>query len=162
MLVVSVLDAGRGFLFDVGGPTIEMLTSSHEDAYCIMRGTIPAGGWVPLHSHGDTESFYVLSGEAQFYSEPPRGPEWQTLQRGDFAHIPGGVKHGWRNSSAGSFEAIIITTPNLGQFLREFGTLVETEGRDRALQRLHELSGRYGYWNASPEENAAVGIPSHT
>jgi hypothetical protein len=27
------------------------------------------------------------------------------------------------------------------------------------LARFAEISAKYGYWNATPEENAAVGIP---
>jgi hypothetical protein len=29
---------------------------------------------------------------------------------------------------------------------------------DEELRRFHETAERYGYWNATPEENAAVGI----
>jgi quercetin dioxygenase-like cupin family protein len=51
----------------VFGPTVEFLTSPENPAavYCVMRGTIPAGLSVSLHSHGDDESFFVLSGAVQ-------------------------------------------------------------------------------------------------
>jgi quercetin dioxygenase-like cupin family protein len=138
------------------------LTSPEEEAYCVIRGTIPSGVSVPLHSHDDAESFYVLSGEAQVLMQAETGLEWMTLQRGYFAQIPAGTKHAWRNLSSDLFEVIVITTPRLGRFLRGLGELVRDEGRDghslEMLQRCVEMSGCYGYWFGSPEENAAVGI----
>jgi hypothetical protein len=48
---------------NVLGPTIQYLTEPGElSAPCIMRGTIPAGVSVPLHSHADPETFLMLSG----------------------------------------------------------------------------------------------------
>jgi quercetin dioxygenase-like cupin family protein len=54
---------------------------------------------IPLHSHGDAYSFYVLSGEAQFLLQGKDGLNWQTLRPGDFVQIPGDKKHAWRNVS---------------------------------------------------------------
>jgi hypothetical protein len=43
---------------DVLGPTIQFLTPpDRKDAPCIMRGTIPPGVSIPLHSHADPETF---------------------------------------------------------------------------------------------------------
>jgi hypothetical protein len=51
--------------FDVLGPTIQFLMAPAEagDIYCIMRGVIAPGVFVPLHSHADFETFVVVSGE---------------------------------------------------------------------------------------------------
>ena len=38
------------------GATIDFLTPVEDGAPCLMRGTIPAGGVVPLHSHADPET----------------------------------------------------------------------------------------------------------
>jgi len=59
-------------VIDIFGPTVEFLTSP-EDArgdFCVMRGVIPPGVSVPLHSHDETESFFVISGTKQV---PPTG-----------------------------------------------------------------------------------------
>jgi mannose-6-phosphate isomerase-like protein (cupin superfamily) len=65
-----------------------------------VRCTIAAGVSVPLHSHDDAESFYVLSGEAQVLTQTTAGLEWRTIRRADFVHIPDGTKHAWRNVAA--------------------------------------------------------------
>ena len=98
--------------------SVEGVMSNH-DPY-----SDPPGICVPLHSHGDAESFYVLSGKAQLLTQTERGLEWQTLRPGDFAHITCGTKHAWRNPFADPLEVIVTTTPKLGRFLREFGELV--------------------------------------
>jgi quercetin dioxygenase-like cupin family protein len=46
------------------GPTVEFLTlpeDEHND-FCVLKGTIPPGVSVPLHSHPDTEDFFIISG----------------------------------------------------------------------------------------------------
>jgi quercetin dioxygenase-like cupin family protein len=159
----TFVKAGKTDVLDLFGPKIESLTSTREKAYCVIKATIPAGASVPLHSHPDAESFYVLSGEGQSLVETAHdGFVWQTLRPGDFVDVTGGAKHAWRNLSAEPFETIIIVTPKLGQFLRESGRPLSSgcasPPTPEEMQDLIERSARYGYWMASPEENAAVGI----
>jgi hypothetical protein len=71
-------------VIDIFGPTVEFLTSP-EDArgdFCVMRGVIPPGVSVPLHSHDETESFFVISGTKQVLMPGPRGLEWDRSARG--------------------------------------------------------------------------------
>ena len=65
MKVVDVIQHGKYGVLDEGGSTLEFLALPNEAMpdYCVMIGTIPAGGCVPLHNHGDIESFFLLSGE---------------------------------------------------------------------------------------------------
>jgi quercetin dioxygenase-like cupin family protein len=152
---------GERSVLDVLGPTIEPLTSREEQSCSVMKGTIPPGVSVPLHSHADVESFYVLSGEAQVLLQTEDGLEWKALKPGDFVHIPGNAKHAWRNVSDRPMESLIITTPRLGNALREMGQPVQGERRSPTaedIERLDEVNARYGYWMASPEENAEMGI----
>jgi len=163
MQVTKVVRDGERTVLDLlDGAKMEPLSPSREDAYCVMRGTIPSGVSVPLHSHGDAESFYVLSGEAQALVETEVGLQWQTLRPGDFIHIPGGTKHAWRNVSGEPMAALITCTTKLGRALREMGQLTSEGGKriptPADVQRLIEISERYGYWLGSREENAAVGI----
>jgi quercetin dioxygenase-like cupin family protein len=155
-----VKDDARTVINLPDGATIEPLTPSSEDAYCVFRGTIPPGVSVPLHSHADAESFYVLSGEAEALVQIESGLEWQVLRPGDFLHIPGGTKHAWRNLSREPMSALITLTAKLCLALREMGELT-SDGQfpsAAAMQHLAEISDRYGYWLGSREENAAVGI----
>ena len=47
------------------GTLFEILASPEEvgDEICFIRGTMPPGNAVPLHSHSDWELLYVLAGE---------------------------------------------------------------------------------------------------
>lgn len=156
-----VVDAQRTVLNLPDGNKMEPLTPLAENAYSVVRGTIPPGGTVPLHSHPDAESFYVLSGEIEALVQTTGGLEWQRLRPGDFIHIPAEAKHAWRNRSSQPTSALITCTAKLGRALREMAQSTGENGMQfspAAIQRLVEVSERYGYWLGSHEENAAVGI----
>ena len=161
--VTQIFKPGQRTVLDlVDGNRMELLSSPTEDAYCVMMGTIPPGGGVPLYSHPDPESFYVLSGDVEGLVQTTCGLEWQRLAPGDFIHILAGVKHAWRNRSVEPMSALITCTARLGLALQEMGQLASTPGpkfpSSAAIQRIAEISERYGHWLGSPEENAAVGI----
>ncbi|MBO0709944.1 MAG: cupin domain-containing protein [Acetobacteraceae bacterium] len=152
-------------MFDLFGPTVQFLTAEEADdsGPCILRGVIPPGGFVPLHSHGDPETFIVASGKIEVFSSSAAGMRWIQLGPGDIFHIPGDTRHAWRNRSSGPGIAIVVTTPKLGRFLREVGRPVAREGQPPAaptgeqIQHFLTTSQTYGYWNATPEENAEIG-----
>jgi hypothetical protein len=86
---------------------------------------------------------------------------WIEGKAGDFFHVPSSVRHAWRNVSSAPVVVLIITTKKLGRFLQEIGKRVaEVDGRvtPEELARFAAVSAGYGYWNATPEENARVGI----
>jgi hypothetical protein len=45
---------------------------------------------------------------------------------------------------------LVVSTAKLGRFFREVA--------GEPLPRFLAIAARYGYWNATPEENAAVGL----
>jgi len=49
---------------EVFGPSVQFLVAPQpsDEAPCVMRGTIPPGLSVPIHSHAGIEAFFVLSG----------------------------------------------------------------------------------------------------
>jgi quercetin dioxygenase-like cupin family protein len=160
-----VIKPGTSDVLDVLGPTVEILTppSPIDAAYCVMRGTIPAGVSVPLHSHPDDESFFLLSGAVQALRETRGSFEWFDISEADFIHIPAGVKHAWRNNSAAPAVALITTTARLGRFFREIGIPIRSGAppmppNPEVIQRFISVSGRYHHWLGTPEENAGVGI----
>jgi quercetin dioxygenase-like cupin family protein len=161
------LNPTTGLRVDLVGPTIEFLTSPQEANidFCVLRGVLPPGVSVPLHSHPDTEDFFVLSGEVQALRQTAQGYEWINAKAGDYLHVPGGTRHGWRNVSTEPMVAYLITTTKLARFFQEVGRpLAATPQPEIAqdlgqfLARFEAVSAKYGYWNATPEENAAVGI----
>ena len=57
--------AGAGQVLDALGIRVRHLTAltDADDGYCLIGSTFPAGMVVPVHSHADRETFYVLDGE---------------------------------------------------------------------------------------------------
>jgi quercetin dioxygenase-like cupin family protein len=153
-----------GLVVEVFGPTLEFLTSpedEHND-FCVLKGTIPPDVYVPLHSHPDTEDFIVVSGAVEGLRQGKQGYQWVGAKAGDYIHVPADAPHAWRNVSSEPVVMRLITTKRLGRFFRETGRPVTGAPQPvtpEDLARFAAVSARYGYWNASPEENAAVGIP---
>jgi quercetin dioxygenase-like cupin family protein len=157
------INATTGLRLDLLGPTVEFLTSPQEPSidFCVLRGVIPPGVSVPLHSHPDTEDFFVISGEVQALRQGPQGYEWVAVKAGDHLHVPCGARHGWRNVSSEPLVGFIMTTTRLGQFFQEVGRPVASTPQPVTAENLAHfltVSAKYGYWNATPEENTAVGI----
>jgi quercetin dioxygenase-like cupin family protein len=152
-----------GQVVELFGPTLEFLTLP-EDAlndFCVLKGTIPPGVFVPLQAHPDTEDFLLISGSVEGLKPDAEGYEWIAAKAGDYIHVPGSAKHARRNVSSEPVVMLIITTKRLGQFVQETGRPVTGAPQPvtpEALARFAAVSARYGYWNATPEENAAVGI----
>jgi quercetin dioxygenase-like cupin family protein len=153
----SVIRAGRGIPVHLGATTLDLL-SAPEDGSWVMKGILHPGEAVPLHRHSDMEDFYLVSGEAEVLVQTQQGLEWKAARGGDFIHIPGNVKHAWRNGRSFPVEMIVVTPAKLGRFLQELGELTRTSGRNGIVETARRLAERYGYWLGSPQENAAVGI----
>jgi quercetin dioxygenase-like cupin family protein len=153
-----------GLVLELFGPTVEYLTSpedKHND-FCVLKGRIPPGVSIPLHAHADTEDFLIISGSVEGLRHDAEGYKWITAKAGDYVHVPAGAQHAWRNLSGEPVVMLIITTKRLGRFFQEVG---RPDDRREAqpmtpedVARFAAVSARYGYWNATPEENAAVGI----
>jgi quercetin dioxygenase-like cupin family protein len=152
---------------DLFGPTIQFLVApqANDESPCVLRGTIPPGGSVPVHSHQAIEAFYILSGNVEVLRDKDGKTEWIAAGPGDFIEIPSGAKHGFRNRSPHPVVQLITTTSKLGRFFQEIGKPVSQSGNGNPpspeqLWHFVNTSERYGYWLAAPEENAAVGIPN--
>jgi quercetin dioxygenase-like cupin family protein len=146
---------------DLLGPRIEFLTPPDGAPLSVMKGVIPAGVVVPLHSHADVETFYITAGELQMFFQTENN--WIAIRPVQVVYIPGNEKHAWRNLSAKDATVLIITTAKLGKFLEEIGVTISGESEPLApsperLQHFVETGVRYGYWLGNPEENAAIGI----
>lgn len=154
---------GGGEVLDVLGPTVEFLNVSQEpyEQFCLMRGVVPPGVTVPLHSHDDVEAFYIVSGSQEVLVPGEHGPEWRVADAGDFVYVASGELHAHRNVTNEDAVDLIITTPRLGRFFQEAGCPIGDVGDLTPTQRLNrfvETALRYGIRLGTPEENAAVGI----
>jgi uncharacterized RmlC-like cupin family protein len=131
----------------------------------MMRGTIPPGVCVPLHSHAEPETFVVISGELYGFAPSAEGAGWVRMGPGKVFHVPGEAKHAFRNRSPEPAVTIVVSTARMVRFFREIGTPVGPGATpsgppsDETVQRFLETAARYGHWIASPEENAKIGLP---
>jgi quercetin dioxygenase-like cupin family protein len=148
---------------DVFGSTVEFISGPDDPGadFCVMRGVLPPGVVVPLHSHDDDEDFLILAGTQQVLVEDAHRLQWRDMCTGDYMHIPGGIVHAHRNVSDEPAVNLIITSTRLGQFARELAR--PDVGRQGPLTpddlgELIALSAEYGYILGTPEQNAAVGI----
>jgi quercetin dioxygenase-like cupin family protein len=159
----TVINPMTNVRVDLFGPMVEFLTppQAANSEFCVLRGVIPPGCSVPLHSHPDTEDFFIISGEVQALRQGADGYEWIGGKAGDFVHVPGGARHAWRNISSDPFVALIVTTTNLGRYFLEAGRPLSSAPQPVTpadIARLAATSAKYGYWDATPEENAQVGL----
>jgi quercetin dioxygenase-like cupin family protein len=146
-------------VFDVLGPTVEFLT--WNDEYCVMRGVVPPGVTVPLHSHDDAEDFFIVSGTQQVLIATEQHTQWVDAHAGDYVRVTGSALHAHRNVSDKPAVDLIVTTPRMGRMFREIGrpfTGTPLPVTPEALTRFMEVSARHGVRLGTAEQNAAVGI----
>ena len=152
-----------GLVLEFFGPTVEFLTSPEDEQndFCVLKGTIPPGVSVSLHSHPDTEDFLLISGSVEGLRHDAGGYKWIAAKAGDYVHVPAGARHAWRNVSDEPVVNLIITSKKLGRFFWEAGrpaTVAPQPVTPEDLARFAAICAKYGYWNATPEENGAIGI----
>jgi quercetin dioxygenase-like cupin family protein len=140
------------------GPKNRILTdtSRDDDDYCVSIATTPPGVVVPLHSHADRETFYILSGEMQGYDGDAGA--WRTLRAGEVFDVTDGLRHAWRNASDAEASMLFVTTNRMARFLREASELKIGGTPEDEARAFSDLVARYGYWCAGPQENAAIGL----
>jgi quercetin dioxygenase-like cupin family protein len=148
------MEASRGpnekshVVLDVLGPTVKFLVLPSEDdaGYCVLKGTIPPGVSVPIHSHPDDESFFLLSGSVRALEERKNRFEWANMKAGGFRHVPQNVRHAWKNQSNEPAIAIVVTTSRLGRFFQEVGRPIAANPAPPSpadVQRFAETAARY-------------------
>lgn len=121
---------------EVLGPTIEFLTAPETDdaSACIMRGTVPSGVFVLLHSHADPETCILVSGELDALTHSDAGFEWVRLKEADVFHVPADARHAFRNVPPASATMILVSTARMGRFFREIGApIIPERNPDRRL-----------------------------
>lgn len=162
-LYYRIAEGTPGQVLDVFGSTVEFVSwpSDPHGDFCVMRGVVPPGVTVPLHSHDDAEDFLILAGTQQVLTEGEEGLRWAEAHAGDYVRVPGGTLHAHRNVSGQPAVDLIVTTSRLGRFFQEVGRPVTDTPQppDPAeLARFVATAARYGYTLGTPEQNAAVGI----
>jgi quercetin dioxygenase-like cupin family protein len=145
---------------DVFGPALEFISGPDDPAagFWVMRGVVPPGVVVPLHSHDDAEDFLILAGTQQVLTMGDQGLQWTEVNAGDYVHIPAGVPHAHRNVSDEPAVELVVTTARLGRFFQEVARSDTRQPTPAELAEFVAVATRYGYELGTPEQNAAVGI----
>jgi quercetin dioxygenase-like cupin family protein len=87
-------------------------------------GPEPSGANAHFH-RTFSESFFVLSGAVQLYD----GKDWIEGRPGDFAHVPHGGLHGFRNESGEPASLLILFVPGAPREAYFEGLVEMAEGR---------------------------------
>ena len=84
---------------DVLGTTVQFLMQPDDEPGmpCIIRRTIPPATVVPMHSHPDPETCFMISGNAEGLAQTDEGFQWIRLSPDDVFHVPSGAKQAFRN-----------------------------------------------------------------
>src|SRR3984893_2528623 len=158
-------DAVEKQVFNAAGVLLQFLASPEEvgDAIYLIRGTMPPGVVVPLHRHEEPELLYVLEGSLEVYRSGGPSGGWMAARVRDIVVIPSNVKHALRNGSSVPATLALVTKSELYAFFRELAKPFDPNQRQdaptpEATQELMAVAAKHGYWMASPEENAAIGI----
>ena len=157
----QIVDGTPYTAVDVFGPTLEFISGPDDPGadFCVMRGVVPPGVAVPLHSHDDAEDFFILSGTQQVLTKSDQGLKWRDVNAGDYVHIPAGTPHAHRNVSDEPTVELVITTARLGRFFQEIARPAATRPpTPNELAAFVAVATRYGYDLGTPEQNAAIGI----
>ena len=152
---------GEEQTFIVLGVLLQFLSTPEQinDQISVMRGTVPSGVVIPLHSHADPEIFYVLNGSLEVF----QAEGWQTVTAGEVVSIPGNVRHAVRNASPSPITLITVSKQELYSFFRELARPFDPNRppappSPEEMQQLFSVAEKHEYWLASSDENAAIGI----
>jgi quercetin dioxygenase-like cupin family protein len=151
--------------FDVFGIQLQFLVTPQQtnEQVSVYRGTIPPGVFIPLHSHAESEIFYVLDGALEVFRGAGSATGWSSIAPGRVVAIPGDRKHALRNTSTRPTTVVLVTQNELYGFFRELAKSLSL-GKPPAppspqeMQHLFAAAAKYHYWIGSPAENAEIGL----
>jgi quercetin dioxygenase-like cupin family protein len=117
-------------------------------AFFLAEMSIPPGGGPPPHVHSrEDESFHVLEGSLTVRV----GEDTLIASAGDFAFLPRGIAHSFKNTGATTVRALVLVTPaGLENYfaevfdLAEAGKSIPAPPGQELIARALAASSRYG------------------
>lgn len=108
--LVRHVPAGTGPAYWGPGERMTFLATGEEtgDAFFLAEIEVAPGGGTPSHIHRrEDEAFHLLEGSLTIQV----GGNTITASAGDFAFLPRGIAHSFRNTGEGCAKALVLTTP---------------------------------------------------
>jgi quercetin dioxygenase-like cupin family protein len=102
--------AGNGATYWGPGDEVRFLMTGEETggAFFMMEALVAPGGGPPPHiHHREDESFYLLQGTLTINV----GDKTINAVPGDFAHLPRGIVHSFKNTSNETAKMLVTITP---------------------------------------------------
>jgi quercetin dioxygenase-like cupin family protein len=102
--------AGTGSAYWGPGELMTFLITGKESGGALFMAEVsvaPGGGTPPHIHHREDESFHVLEGKLTIQV----GGDTITASAGDFAFLPRGIAHSFKNTGDGYAKALVLTTP---------------------------------------------------
>ena len=113
-------EEGEAYWFLNSLDVIKATTESTGGSFSLVHQVAPPGHGTPYHVHHlEDEAFYLLEGEATFFSEGKR----TRLGPGGYMYLPRGIPHGIRNTGSAASTMLILAMPGDGflGMMREMG-----------------------------------------
>jgi quercetin dioxygenase-like cupin family protein len=109
---VRKVGRGEGEQFDVAGAHLIWKVKAEDSAYSfsVNEMTLAPGEGVPVHSHTSAESFYVLSGVADFFRVTDGKEDWVHCETGELMILPPNSLHGFYNRGSSDCRVLGIST----------------------------------------------------
>jgi quercetin dioxygenase-like cupin family protein len=109
---VRKVAVGEGEKFDVAGAHLVWKVRGEESAYnfSVCEMALEPGEGVPLHSHTSAESFYVISGVADFFRYIDGKDDWIRCEAGEVVILPPNSLHGFYNKGTSVCRLLGIST----------------------------------------------------
>jgi quercetin dioxygenase-like cupin family protein len=147
---VRHVPAGAGVAYWGPGEKMTFLATGEETSGSFFLAevcVVPGGGTPPHIHHREDESFRVLEGTLTIFV----GGNTIVASRGDFAFLPRGVAHSFKNTGNGEAKALVLTTPAgiEGFFAEVFDPAIDCSATPPAssealIARAIAVSPRYG------------------
>ncbi len=107
---VRVVRAGSGAAYWGPGSQMKFIATGKETggAFFLSEASVPPGGGPPPHiHHREDEAFHVLEGTLTIHV----GGDTITAQAGDFAYLPRGIAHSFKNNGDVTAKFLTLITP---------------------------------------------------
>jgi quercetin dioxygenase-like cupin family protein len=107
---IKLVLAGAGAVYWGPGNQMTFIATGKETggAFFLAQMTVPPGGGPPPHIHRrEDESFLVLAGTLTIQV----GKDTITASAGDFAYLPRGIAHAFKNTGSTTAKALVLITP---------------------------------------------------